>query len=250
MIQRTTRRQALTEQGIGFLERAEQILADLDEAEQSVSSEQMDLSGRIRITIPLVLGVNRLARPIARFMADFPNMRVDVDLNDRTVDLIEQGYDMAIRVGDLPDSNLLSRRIATVSFAFGASPGYLKRFGHPMDPVELIDHEVLVYSNAPVGRAWYYIKDGKKITPRMRYRLTANNGDFLGAVATHGVAIVSGPTAILSPYFERGDLLRLFDKFERPQAGMYAVYPPGRLIAERVRKLSDYLAEDLDQQLI
>ena len=250
LIQRTTRRQALTEQGIGFLQRAEQILADLDEAEQSVSSEQMDLSGRIRITIPLVLGVNRLAQPIARFLADFPHIKVDVDLNDRTVDLIDQGYDMAIRVGDLADSNLLSRRIATVSFAFGASPEYLKQRGYPADPSELVNHEVLVYSNAPVGRAWYYLQDGKRITPRMNYRLTANNGDFLGAVATHGLALVSGPTAVLSSYFERGELVRLFEEYPRPEAGMYAVYPPGRLITNRVRKLSDYLAEDLAQQLI
>ena len=250
LIQRTTRRQALTEQGIGFLQRAEQILADLDEAEQSVSSQQMDLSGRIRVTIPLVLGVNRLAQPIARFMADFPQIKVDVDLNDRTVDLIDQGYDMAIRVGDLSDSNLLSRRIATVSFAFGASPEYLQRYGFPKDPSELVNHEVLVYSNAPIGRAWYYLEDGKRITPRMNYRLTANNGDFLGAVATHGLALVSGPTAILSTYFERGELVRLFEDFPRPEAGMYAVYPPGRLITNRVRKFSDYLAEDLDQQLL
>ncbi len=250
LLQRTTRRQALTEQGVGFLQRAEQILADLDEAEQSISDQQTDLSGRIRITIPLVLGVNRLAQPIARFMADFPNIRVDIDLNDRTVDLIDQGYDMAIRVGDLDDSTLLSRRIATVTFAFGASPAYLQRHGKPANPSELPEHEVLVYSNAPIGRAWYYLKDGKRITPRMNYRLTANNGDFLGAVATHGTALVSGPSAVLAPYFDRGELVPLFEDYPRPEAGMYAVYPPGRLITQRVRKLSDYLAEDLNQQLI
>lgn len=250
LIQRTTRRQALTELGTGFLQRAEQILADLDEAEQSTSSEQMDLSGRIRVTIPLVLGVNRLAQPIARFMKDFPQIKIDVDLNDRTVDLIDQGYDMAIRVGDLSDSNLLSRRIATVSFCFGASPAYLETRGWPKNPSELPDHEVMVYSNAPVGRAWYYMQDGKRITPKMNYRLSANNGDFLGAAATHGLALVSGPTAVLSPYFERGELVRLFEGFPRPEAGMYAIYPPGRLITNRVRRFSDYLAEDLNQQLI
>ena len=241
LLQRTTRRQSLTDAGREFHQRALQILADLNEAEQVVANTQCRISGKIRLALPLGLGTSQLAEPISQFMEDNPEIEIEIDLNDRQIDLIEENIDLAIRVGDLEDSSLIARKLASVHFAICASPAYLARFGEPQHPAELSAHEVLVYSNVAVGRQWFYQQDGKRVSPRMKYRLSANNGEFLAAVAKRGQGIVSGPLALLQDLIECGDLVQILTGFSRQVTGMYAVYPPGRLVSQRVRVFSDAL---------
>ena len=243
LLQRTTRRQAVTAAGQEFYQRAVQLLSDLQDAEQSVANDQIAISGKIRLALPLGFGVSQLASPIADFLNRYPEIRIDVDLNDRQVDLIEENIDLAIRVGELKNSTLIARKLGDVHFAVCASPDYLRTHGEPRHPSELADHEVLVYSNISVGGQWFYEGDGKRISPRMKYRLTANNGEFLAAVASCGQAIVSGPVALLQNHIASGTLVRILEDFQRPSVGMYAVYPPGRLVACRVRMFSDALFE-------
>ena len=241
LLQRTTRRQSLTEAGREFHQRALQILADLNEAEQVVADRQCQVAGKIRLALPLGLGTNQLAEPISQFMDDHPEIEIEIDLNDRQIDLIEENIDLAIRVGDLEDSSLIARKLASVHFAICASPAYLARFGEPQHPAELSAYEVLVYSNVAVGRQWFYQQDGKRVSPRMKYRLSANNGEFLAAVARRGQGIVSGPLALLQDLIERGELVQILTGFSKQVTGMYAVYPPGRLVSQRVRVFSDAL---------
>jgi len=241
LLQRTTRRQSLTEAGREFYQRATQILADLHEAEQIVVDSQCEVSGRIRLALPLGFGVGQLAEPIGNFLAEHHDIRIDIDLNDRQVDLIEENIDLAIRIGELQDSGLIARKLANVRVAVCASPDYLKKYGEPRHPSELVQHEVLVYSNIAVGRQWFYEEDGKRVSPRMKHRLSANNGEFLAKVASFGHAIVSGPAAFLGDYIETGDLVAILTEYPRPEVGMYAVYPPGRLVSRRVKVLSDAL---------
>jgi DNA-binding transcriptional LysR family regulator len=241
LLQRTTRRQSLTEAGREFHQRALQILADLNEAEQVVADRQCQVVGKIRLALPLGLGTNQLAEPISQFMDDHPEIEIEIDLNDRQIDLIEENIDLAIRVGDLEDSSLIARKLVSVHFAICASPGYLARFGEPQHPAELSAHEVLVYSNVAVGRQWFYQQDGKRVSPRMKYRLSANNGEFLAAVAKRGQGIVSGPLALWQDLIERGELVQILTGFSKQVTGMYAVYPPGRLVSQRVRVFSDAL---------
>ena len=241
LLQRTTRRQSLTGAGREFHQRALQILADLNEAEQVVADTQCRIAGKIRLALPLGFGVSQLAEPISRFMADNPEIEFEIDLNDRQIDLIEENIDLAIRVGDLEDSSLIARKLASVHFAICASPEYLARFGEPQHPAELSTREVLVYSNIAVGRQWYYQQDGKRVSPRMKYRLSANNGEFLVAVARRGQGIVSAPLAYLQDLIERGELVQILTRFSKQVTGMYAVYPPGRLVSQRVRVFSDAL---------
>jgi DNA-binding transcriptional LysR family regulator len=241
LLQRTTRRQSLTEAGREFHQRALQILADLNEAEQVVADTQCRISGKIRLALPLGLGTSQLAEPISQFMDDNPEIEIEIDLNDRQIDLIEENIDLAIRVGDLEDSSLIARKLASVHFAICASPAYLARFGEPQHPAELSAHEVLVYSNVAVGRQWFYQQDGKRVSPRMKYRLSANNGEFLAAVAKRGQGIVSGPLALLQDLIERGELVQILSGFSKQVTGMYAVYPPGRLVSQRARVFSDAL---------
>ena len=239
LLQRTTRRQTVTEAGREFYQRAVQLLGDLQDAEQSVATGQSALSGRIRLALPLGFGVSQLSQPIGEFMNRYPEIRVDVDLSDRQIDLIEENIDLAIRVGELENSSLVARKLADVHFATCASPAYLRDQGEPVHPADLVDHEVVVYSNISVGGQWFYERDGKRVNPRMNYRLTANNGEFLAAVSGAGHAIVNGPVALLQPYIDSGALKPILERYPRPSVGMYAVYPPGRLVPGRVRRLSD-----------
>ena len=243
LLQRTTRRQTLTEAGRDFYQRASQVLSDLDEAEQSLADASSEISGRIRLALPLGFGVGQLAQPISEFLNRHPRISIDTDLSDRTVDLIEENIDLAIRIGELADSTLIARKLAQVHFAICASPGYLETHGEPEHPSQLARHRVLVYSNIAPGRQWSYQQDGKAASPRLQYQLTANNGEFLAAVASHGAAIVNGPLALMRKYIDRGELVPLLEGFERPEVGMYAVYPPGRMISRRVRAFSDALYE-------
>ena len=241
LLQRTTRRQTLTDAGRSFYERATQVLADLAEAEQVVADADSDISGKIRITMPLAFGASQLVAPIAAFLRAHPDITIDVDLNERQVDLIEENFDLAIRVGQLNDSTLVARRLATVRFMTCASPGYLERHGRPRRPADLAGHEVLVYSNVPAGRQWSYEHEGRRVAPRLNYRVSANNGEFLAALAGRDLAIVNGPRAYLQAFVERGELTPILEDFPAPSVGMFVVYPPGRLVSQRVRRLSDAL---------
>ena len=241
LLQRTTRRQNLTEAGREFHQRAVQVLADLNEAEQVVTDNQCQVAGIIRLALPLGFGVSQLAEPINQFMVDNPDVEFQVDLNDRQIDLIAENIDLAIRIGDLEDSSLIARKLANVHFATCASPAYLARYGEPQHPAELAEHQVLVYSNVAVGRQWYYWQDGKRVSPRVKYRLSANNGEFLAALAQFGQGIISGPLAYLQNSIERGELVQILTDFSTQVTGMYALYPPGRLVSQRVRVFSEAL---------
>jgi len=241
LLQRTTRRQSLTDAGREFYQRATQILDDLHEAEQVIADSQCEISGKIRLALPLDFGVRQLSQPIADFLERHPDIEIDIDLNDRQIDLVQDNIDLAIRIGELQDSSLVVRKLASVHLATCASPRYLEKHGQPRHPAELAEHEVLVYSNVAVGRQWFYQKQGKKVSPRMKYRLSANNGEFLAAVASHGYAIVSGPLAFLQDYIEAAQLVPILTDYPRREVGMYAVYPPGRLVSRRVKVLSDTL---------
>lgn len=250
LLQRTTRRQSLTEAGAEFYRRATQLIADMNEAEQFVADAQCAISGRIKLTVPLSFGVSQLASPINRFLSENPEIEIEVDLNDRPLDLIEENVDLAIRVGDMEDSSLIARKLANVHFAVCASPDYLRQHGEPRHPAELAGHEVLVYSNTTVGRQWFYEQEGKQISPRMKYRLSANNGEFLASIASRGLALVNGPLAIMQEYIEAGELVTILADYPRQSVGMYAVYPPGRLISRRVKMLSDALYAHFDESAI
>ena len=243
LMQRTTRKLSLTDSGRHFYQRAVNLLSDLNEAEQVVSEAQSSISGRIKLAGPLGIGIGQLSKPIAEFMALHTDVEILVELNDRHVDLVAEGFDLAVRVGHLQDSNLIARKLAKVGFAVCASPDYLDKYGEPQHPSELSDHQVMVYSNIQVGQQWFFYEDNKKVTPRVKYRLSSNNGELLAKVASHGLAITAGPLFYLQDYIERGELVPILKAYPNPDAGMYAVYPPGRLVSRRVKMLSDYMHE-------
>lgn len=241
LMHRTTRKLALTEAGRHFYQRTVSLLADLSDAEQMVSDSQCRLSGRIKVTAPLALGIGHLAQPLAEFLSEHTELELILDLNDRPVDLVEEGYDLAIRVGQLQDSNLIARKLTEARFAVCASPEYLNQHGHPSHPSDLTGREVLVYSNALPGRQWSFELDGERVSPRIKSRISANNGEFLALMASRGFGFTSGPMLFLQKFISRGELVTVLSDWVVPGIGVYSVYPPGRLISRRVKRLSDYL---------
>ncbi len=211
LIQRTTRRLSLTDSGRHFYLRAVTVLADLNEAEQMVSDAQCGLVGKIKLTAPLGLGVGQLSTPVSEFMQLHPMIEIDLNLNDRELDLVDEGFDLAIRVGELQDSSLIARKLAVVGFAVCASPAYLEVHGVPQHPSELVEHEVLVYSNVPTGQQWSFDDHGKRVSPRVKSRMSANNGEVLANLARHGLGIVNGPLFYLQGFIDSGDLIPILN---------------------------------------
>ena len=243
LMQRTTRTLSLTGTGRHFYQRTVSLLADLSDAEEMISDAQCSLSGKIKLAAGVGIGIGQLSKPIAEFMLQHPEIEIAIDLNDRQIDLISEGFDLAVRIGQMQDSNLIARKLANVHFAICASPGYIEKHGEPRHPSELSEHQVMAYSNLQVGKQWFYEENGKRVTPRVKYRLSANSGELLAKIACHGLAITSGPLFYLQGYIDRGELIPILTDYPAPESGMYAVYPPGRIVSRRVKMLSDALFE-------
>lgn len=243
LMQRTTRKLSLTDTGEHFYQRALSLLADLNDAEQMVSDSQCSLSGKIKLTAPLALGIGQLSLPLAQFMSEHTEIELSIDLNDREADLVEEGFDLAIRVGHLQDSNLIARKLAEVHFAVCASPGYLEAHGEPEHPSDLAGRQVLIYSNTLPSRQWSFQVNRERVTPRVKFRISANNGELLAKMASQNLGLTSGPLFFLQNYIDRGELVPVLTDYVIPSVGMYAVYPPGRLVSRRVKMLSDFLFE-------
>jgi DNA-binding transcriptional LysR family regulator len=244
LLNRTTRRLSLTDAGRALHERARRILGDLDEAEAEVADTQSALRGRLKVATPLSFGLLHLRPALEAFLERHPDLEVELDLNDRQVDLVSEGFDLALRIGRLSDSSLVARRISTVRRITVASPAYLARHGTPAHPMELTGHLGLRYSNLPRQEAWSYVAaDGTELRPRVPDRLAANNGEMLADAAERGLGITIQPTFIVHEAVAAGRLQRVLTDWKLVEQGMYLVYPPGRYLSQRVRAFSDHLAD-------
>lgn len=244
LLNRTTRRLSLTEAGREFFERAQRILADLEEAELSVAAEQTALRGRLRLAAPLSFGVLHLAPALNAFLADHPELVLDLDLDDRRVNLVEEGFDLALRIGELADSTLVARPLAPIRMQLCASPAYLRRHGTPQTPQDLAFHAGLVYGNIPEAQQWRFIDDSDRThSVKVPARLRANNGDVLLQAALDGLGICVSPTFLAGRALAAGELVPLLPGYGAPGTTAYAVYPSRRHQSQRVRMLIDYLAQ-------
>ncbi len=240
---RSTRRLSLTEAGRALYERSVTLLADWDEAENVIAKEQTALSGHIRLAAPLSFGVTHLGTALLAFMKQYPNVTFDIDFNDRKVDLISEGVDIAVRIGDLPDSSLIARRLATIKTVVAASPAYIAPYGMPKTPDDLRAMTELRYGyRNKIG--WRFSgPEGSTHEIEVNSTLRATNGDFLRDAAVLGQGLVIEPTFILYEDLKAGRLVHLLPDYTLPQIAAYAVYPPTRHLSARVRALVDYLAE-------
>jgi len=244
LLRRTTRVLNLTDTGQSFYEHSARILADLDEAEAAVQQEHGELRGTLRVALPLSFGVRHMCKPIAAFSKRHPNLKFDLDLNDRRIDLVEEGIDVAVRIAHLQDSSLIARKLFESTTVMAASPHYLKTHGSPETPAELRDHDCLVYSNLPDPSRWSWTDEkGKKQVVTVGTVMSASSGDFLTNAAAHGLGIVIQPTFLASEAIRRGNLVPILTDVEWPKSPGYAVYPPTRHLSYRVRAFIDFLVE-------
>ena len=244
LLQRTTRRLSLTDTGRSFYERSARILADLDEAEAAVHQEHGELRGNLRIALPLSFGISHMCKPLAEFARMYPKVTFDLDLNDRRVDLVREGVDLALRIGHLSDSSLIARRLFDSHTVVCASPAYLEEHGVPKTVEDLRDHHCLVYGNLSDPTRWIgRDKEGIEHRVDVRAALSASSGDLLAQLAANGRGIVMQPTFIAGALVKRGELTQLLTEYQWPVLPAFAVYPPTRHLSFRVRTFIDFLVD-------
>jgi DNA-binding transcriptional LysR family regulator len=244
LLNRTTRRVNLTETGRAFYERAVQVLADLEEAEQEASRAAVVPRGTIRLTSAVNFGVRHLAPAIAEFLARHPGVRFDVSLSDRIVDLVEEGFDLAVRIGAAGSDNLVARRLGETRLVPCASPGYLAAHGAPRAPEDLGGHNCFTYEYVTPRYLWRF-RDagGNERSVRVSGRLHSNNGDLLAEAAAQGAGIVFEPAFIVGPDVRAGRLVPLLQEFIAEPMPIYAVYPSRKHLSAKVRLFVEFLVE-------
>lgn len=244
LLRRTTRRLNLTDTGRSFYERSARILADLDEAEAAVQQQHGELRGNLRVALPLSFGIRHMGESIAEFSRLHPRVTFDLDLNDRRIDLLQEGVDLAIRIGHLRDSALIARRLFDARTIVCASPGYLEKHGVPQKPDDLWSHDCLAYGNlADPGRWVYRDEHDARGQVDVNVSLTASSGDFLCDAASRGLGIALQPTFIAGGKICSGELVPILQNYRWPVSPAWAVYPPTRHLSYRVRAFIDFLAE-------
>lgn len=240
LLNRTTRRLSLTEAGTRFYERCQRIVAEAEAAEAEAGSMQTEPTGLVRVSAGMSFGQEHLAACLPVLLERYPGLSIELVLNDRIVDLVEEGYDIALRIADLADSSLIARRLAPIRRIVAASPAYLARHGTPMTPKDLQDHVCLGYSYGADGSAFALAGPDGSHLHRFRPRVLANNGNALAATAAAGFGIVQMPTFMLGRYLRDGTLTAILKDWEPAPVGLYAVYPPGRPLAAKVRAFIEF----------
>ncbi len=242
LLNRTTRHISPTEAGAEYYSRIQSILSDLQEADEAVQSLTGSAHGSLRINMPLSFGLNHMGQPLSDFMALHPNLRLETHLTDRFVDPVQEGYDLTLRIADLEDTTLISRKLATMERAICASPGYLQRNTTPQHPKDLTAHDCLHYGNLTKGTLWPLQSGTESHNVRINGSLCSNNAELLRIAALNSRGIVILPTFLIKQDLANGTLLRLLPTYAPPALALYALYAPTKHQSTKLRLLIDHLA--------
>ncbi|MGV8942270.1 MAG: LysR substrate-binding domain-containing protein [Lysobacter sp.] len=242
LLVRSTRRLRVTDLGLAYYERTQRILQEVDAAEQMITNHTATPRGVLRLSAPMTFGTMHLGPLIPTFMRRHPDVSVELELNDRTVDLIGEGYDMAVRIGTLADSSLIARRISTVQLITCASPDYLRQHGVPTAPEQLAAHACLIYGHTRQGE-WSFRAGERTRKLSVSGPMRANNGEMLRDAAIAGLGLTVLPDFIVAPALADERLVEVLQKFRPEGFTAYAVYPQHRQSSLLVRAFSDFLVE-------
>jgi DNA-binding transcriptional LysR family regulator len=242
LLHRTTRRLSLTEEGQVFYLRSKELLADVDEAEAEITSRSGEASGLLRINAPFTFGILHLGPLWGAFRSQYPNVTLDVTLADRVVDLVEEGYDVAIRIATLPSSTLISKRLTSTRMVLCASPKYIRKHGAPTHPSELAGHAVLAYTYWSTKDEWHFDGPQGHVSVRTNPCIHTNSGDTCRMAALAHQGIIMQPSFLVGDDLAAGTLVELMPQYRAMELDVYAVYPTRKHVSPKVRALIDYLA--------
>lgn len=247
LLHRTTRRLSLTREGEVFVARCKELLAGIEEAEAEISERSAQAVGLLKVSAPISFGVLRLAPLWGGFLAAYPRIELEVALSDRLVDLVDEGFDMAVRIGRLSSSSLVSRQLSRTRMVLCASPQYLQGHGHPRKPGDLAEHTVLAYSLLAMGNTWQFEGPHGRESVTIRPRLNTNNGDTCRAAALEHQGIILEPSFLVQDDLHSGKLVELLPQYRSVELGIHAVYPTRKHVLPKVRLLIEYLAQALER---
>ncbi len=246
LMNRTTRSLSLTAAGRGFYERCSQILEEIEEAERAVMQLQTEPRGLLRMSVPLSFGTRWIAPAVADFMAEHDELEMDVDFSDRKVDLIDEGFDLVIRIGVLEDSSFAFRKLAPVRLLVCASPEYLEEHGTPEHPDDLVGADCFEYAYA-ASSTWYFRRGDEDKHVRVGGRLRANNGEALLEACIRGQGIALMPDFLAAAPLRRGELVHFLDEWvDNERRAIWALYPHSRHLSAKVRQFVDFLADRME----
>jgi len=243
LITRTTRRSNLTDAGKTYYQRSKLILDEVAELNNQATFAHQSLSGSLKISVPVSFGLMYLADALDDFIKLYPDIHLQVNFSDHAVDLIESGYDLAIRIGNLNNSSLQARKLAPIKQLLCASPTYLSKYGNPKSHNDLVHHKFLRYDNISMLGINLLDNSGQTINVQRNNYYSANNGDFLAKLAKSGHGILQTPNFFVWKAIQEGELVPILEQYKLAQLDAYAVYPANRHLPQKVRVLIDYLVE-------
>lgn len=243
LLNRTTRRLSLTEAGTDYYGRATQVLALVEEAHNSVANEASVPRGVLRVSSSVAFGARHLARAITDYLQKFPQVEVDLTLNDRVVDLVDEGFDLAVRITPRIDPGLVARRLTRVRILACASPSYLAQHGTPRLPEHLAGHNCLTYAYASGGNEWTFRRGQRESRVAVKGNLHGNNGDILVNAAVEGLGVIHQPSFLVWEALRSGQLVQLLNDWSSDELSVFAVYPHRKFLPPKVRSFIDFLAE-------
>jgi len=241
LLNRSTRTLSITEAGQAYYDRCRQVLADIDEMETAVGEQTGKARGTLHINAPMSFGFTHLGRAIAQYQRDELEVAVNLTLNDRVVDIVSEGFDLAIRIARLDESSLIARQLAPVRLVLCGAPSYFKQRGIPETPEELAEHNCLGYTYSSDQDVWTFTRDGETHSVKINGRFSANNGDVLRLAAMSGAGLVLQPTFIVGDDIRAGRLQRVLDDYRVEELNVYAVYPHRQYLSAKVRTFVDFL---------
>jgi DNA-binding transcriptional LysR family regulator len=243
LLHRTTRKLSPTTEGDIFYARCRELLDNLDEAEAEITSRSGEATGLLKVNVPVTFGLMHLAPLWPAFLARHPKLAIDITLSDRVADLVEEGFDAAVRIGQLSASTLISRKLASTRLVLCASPEYLQRRGAPSRPDELLQHDVISYSLFSTGENWTFTGPDGEVSVKVAPRVRTNSGDTCRAAALQHQGIILQPTFIVGADLAQGLLREIMPGYRSAELGIHAVYPSRKFVSPKVRLLIDFLVE-------
>ncbi len=243
LFNRTTRKISLTEVGSAYRERVSVILAEIEETELSVSHLNTEPTGMLKMMAPTSFGAFHLSRAAADFMEEFPDISVELILTDREADLVEEGLDLSIRVGELSDSSLIARQIASARMVVCASPDYLAEHGIPKTPEELAEHKCLLFTPRFPSNEWQFRRDGEDFSVKVSGCMKSNVGDTLRVGGIKGLGVIQEPTYMVGQDIKLGRLKVILEKYEPAQRPIHVMYLHRRHLSAKVRMFVEFLIQ-------